>query len=47
MRVLVIGAGRCGTAIAAMLAASGDYAITLADSDENAEARAGGLPFRR
>src|ERR687885_51702 len=33
MRVLVLGAGTIGTTIAAMLAQSGDYWVTLADSN--------------
>ena len=47
MRILVIGAGRCGIAIAEMLAASGDYKVTLADVTEEARDRAAScnLPF--
>jgi saccharopine dehydrogenase-like NADP-dependent oxidoreductase len=32
-RVLVLGAGKIGVAVAGMLAGSGDYAVTLADAD--------------
>ncbi|MBX9634904.1 MAG: saccharopine dehydrogenase NADP-binding domain-containing protein, partial [Magnetospirillum sp.] len=35
-RVVVLGAGKIGVAVAAMLAESGDYAVTLADSDQTA-----------
>ena len=47
MRILVIGAGRCGIAIAEMLSASGDYEVTLADSADEARSRAAtsNLPF--
>lgn len=47
MRILVVGAGRCGVAIAEMLAASGDYEVTLADIAEEASDRATSinLPF--
>ncbi|MEE8515065.1 MAG: saccharopine dehydrogenase NADP-binding domain-containing protein [Alphaproteobacteria bacterium] len=35
-KILVLGAGQIGTAIAAMLAGSGDYDVTLGDSDSDA-----------
>ena len=35
-KVLVLGAGQIGTAIAALLVGSGDYDVTLGDSDEAA-----------
>ncbi len=48
MKVLVLGAGRCGTLIAETLAASGSYEVTLADINENAAARdLAGVPFVR
>ena len=38
-RVAVLGAGKIGVAVAARLAGSGDYAVTLADADGEALAR--------
>ena len=34
--VVVIGAGKIGTTIAGLLAATGDYTVTLADSSAHA-----------
>jgi saccharopine dehydrogenase-like NADP-dependent oxidoreductase len=38
-RVVVLGAGKIGVAVAGLLTGSGDYAVTLADSDGEALAR--------
>jgi saccharopine dehydrogenase-like NADP-dependent oxidoreductase len=41
MRVLILGGGTIGSTIAAMLAGSGDYRVTVADRDAGALARVG------
>ena len=45
-KVALIGAGKIGTAIADMLSATGDYAVTLFDRDEASLARAARPPLR-
>jgi saccharopine dehydrogenase-like NADP-dependent oxidoreductase len=45
MKVLVLGAGRVGGLIAAMLAKTGDFAVSVADSSEEQLRRFDGAPF--
>jgi len=45
MKVLVLGAGRVGGLIAAMLAKTGDFEIAVADSSEEQLRRFDGVPF--
>ena len=47
MRVTLLGAGHIGQTIARLLAASGDYQLTVLDRDEAALARLGALPLQR
>lgn len=46
MKVLVLGAGRVGGLIAAMLAKTGDFSVSVADSSEEQLRRFDGAPFR-
>lgn len=45
MKVLVLGAGRVGGLIAAMLAKTGDFSVAVADSNEEQLRRFAGAPF--
>lgn len=47
MRLIVLGAGTIGSAIADTLATSGEYRVTIGDRDEVALARLGGLAEAR